>query len=163
MKYAVSSIALAPLMLAAPCAAAPDYKDIALALYTSVTGPIAISAYVEDCGEPDASGRVVCHSCYNELTLEKKGDLFAYADRNEQIIVGAPTDSKLSTTREFARHSSDISPAQLAIERSKGSVSLKNYMTILFEDGDKWCASFGGDRHEVANKIDVFASGEVSQ
>lgn len=138
--------------LAAAAHADPDYKGIALKAYPVSATVTAQSVFIEDCGTPDSTGRVSCHSCYNELSLDQNGNVRDYADRNLQVIDanGAP---HLVGMRELAQQITHFTPDAASAERAKGSKPFAEFLSELFAGGDKWCEANGGERYELKNTI----------
>jgi len=76
----------------------------------------------------------------NEYTLE-----------NGKVLIEDPKGGMNST---------NIASADGAKERAKGAAAFEKYLSGLFEDANRWCAGFGGVRHDLKNVIADAARGK---
>jgi hypothetical protein len=116
----------------------------------------AVTAYFRDCTEPDAGGKVLCHSCGNEIFVNADGKLDIYADNNEDTR----EDGHLKVTAELSHRYSHVEVAEGLAERAKGPDSYAKFITAKFEEGNAWCEALGGKRHDLKNLIDDAAHGK---
>ncbi|MBI1329493.1 MAG: hypothetical protein GC166_06270 [Alphaproteobacteria bacterium] len=119
---------------------------------------IAATVYLRDCTEPVA-GHITCESCGNQLLLDSSDRADVYADDNEQKLDGVPENPRLASSNTVDRHYSHYSSGEVSVERARGAKSFIKYLTGLFEQGNRWCAAKGGERHDVKNDIAAVAKG----
>lgn len=121
---------------------------------------VAMTAFFRECGSVDGQGNVICHACTNDMFLETSGEIHVYSDNNEYTIEHAPAHPYLTIEGELSHNTTHIEPADGARERAKGPASFEKYLTGLFDDGNKWCATLGGERHDLKNRIADAAHGK---
>lgn len=119
----------------------------------------ATTVYFRDCSSPDGAGKITCHSCGNDIFVERDGTVHVGADNNEQIFEGSPPH--ISVTGEITHRYTDIAAADVAKEKAKGAASFETYLTGLFEAGNAWCEAYGGTRHDLKNVIAGAARGKL--
>ena len=119
----------------------------------------AVTVYFRDCSAPNGKGEVLCHSCGNELFVDESGKIDHFADSNEDLWEGNPL--RLSRTSELANNGyNHVEIPQGLAERAKGPESYARFMTAKFEEGNAWCAAFGGNRYDLKNRIADAAHGK---
>jgi hypothetical protein len=138
--------------LAAQAVANADYKAVALSGYP-IEHATAETVFFHDCNEPDHSGLVVCHTCGNELKVSALGGVQAYAGYNEQILSPSADTVRVLKMSELGRHLTELQPQIGSLEQDKGAESFRKFLVTVFDEGNAWCARFGGERHDLKNAI----------
>lgn len=140
----VTSLLLAGCAKADPAAEKAVLDDMPLARAT------AASAYMQACAGRDDKGRTLCRACFTHMHVMPDGKIDVWSDNNEYTL---DKGSVLIEDPKGGTHATHIAAEDGAKERAKGATSFEIYLTGLFEDGDKWCAGFGGTRHALKNVI----------
>jgi len=120
----------------------------------------AAAAYFRDCGSKDGDGRPLCHACFTHMSVMPDGKIDIWSDNNEYTIADAPAHPRVLIEDPLGMHSVHVLAADGAKERGKGQAGFEKYLTTLFEDSNKWCAGFGGVRHDLKNLIADAARGK---
>ena len=147
-----------PLLLAACAKADPAMEKKAVDDYPTHNST-ATTVYFRDCSSPDGAGKITCHSCGNDIFVERDGTVHVGADNNEQIFEGNPPEIRV--TGEITHQYTDIAAADVAKEKAKGAASFEKYLIGLFEAGNAWCEAYGGTRHDLKNVIADAARGHL--
>jgi len=143
-------------VLLAGCAKADPAMEKRTVDNWPTTNATAVTVYFRDCSAPNDAGRILCHSCGSEVFVNADGKIDLYADNNEDTYEGG----RLSTTAEISHHYDHVEVPQGLAERARGADSYAKFVTAKFEEGNDWCASFGGTRHDVKNLIADAAHGK---
>jgi hypothetical protein len=154
----VPSIAL--IVALAGASSSADYETAAIAAYHAGRST-AQTVFFHDCGVPDQGGKVVCHTCGNELQVGGLGTVRDYADYNVQIFVSVAGSAHLETMEELSSRVTWLGSEEGSKEKVKGPDAYKMFLTDLFDDGNRWCARFGGVRHDLKDVIDDAAHGKL--
>lgn len=148
-----------PVLLLAGCAKAdPAMEKKAVGDYPT-RNSTATAVYFRDCASADVAGRIVCHTCGNDIFVQRDGAVYIGADNNERTFEGNPPEIRV--TREITHQYTNVPAIDVSREKAKGAASFEKYLTGLFEAGNDWCAAYGGTRHDLKNVIADAARGKL--
>ncbi|MBV9992494.1 MAG: hypothetical protein JOZ72_14545 [Alphaproteobacteria bacterium] len=150
------AIIFAPIVLSAIAATSAPALEKAVLDDMPVKRATAASAYMQDCAGHDDKGRTLCHACFTHMSVMPDGKIDVWSDNNEYTLENGKVlieDPKAGT------HSTHVAAVDGAKARAAGQAAFENYLTSVFEDGDKWCAGFGGIRHALKDVIADAARG----
>jgi len=118
----------------------------------------AVTVYFRDCAAPDSAGKILCHSCGNEVFVSPDGEVYVGADNNEDTFEGTPPH--IAVTAELSHQYTKVEPKDGLKERAKGADSFEKFITAKFEEGNSFCAALGGKRYDLKNLIKDAAHGK---
>ncbi len=144
-------------LLLAGCAKADPAAEKAVLDDMPLTRATAASAYMQDCAGRDDKGRTLCRACFTHMHVMPDGKIDVWSDDNEYTLENGKV---LIEDPKGGTHATHVAAADGAKERAKGAASFEKYLTGLFEDGNNWCAGFGGARHDLKNVIADAAHGK---
>lgn len=153
----ITALVIAALVLPVAAYAATPFDAVRIDGFNNGLA-IAATVYLRDCTDPIA-GHMTCQSCGNQLLLDSADRADVYADDNEQKLDGVPENARLASSDTVDRHYSHYSSGEVSVERARGGSAFVKYLTGLFEQGNRWCAAKGGERHDVKNNIAAVAKG----
>ena len=142
-------------LLAGAAHADADLEKVVLA-DMPIARATAAAAYFRDCSGKDDEGRTLCHACFTHMSVASDAKIDVWSDNNEYTIADGKV---LIEDPKGGIHATHVAPADGAKERDKGAASFEKFLTAQFADGTKWCASFGGARHDLKNVIADAARG----
>jgi hypothetical protein len=148
-------IARAVIAASVLAAAAPSLEKVVLG-DMPITRATAATAYFRDCAGRDDKGRTLCHACFTHMHADADGKVDVWSDNNEYTIENGKV---LIEDPRGGIHATHVAAADGARERGKGAASFEKFLAAQFEDGTKWCAGFGGTRHDLKNVIAAAARG----
>jgi hypothetical protein len=118
----------------------------------------AVTVFFRDCGSADSAGKILCHSCGNEIFVGADGKIDIYADNNEDTFEGNPPEVRV--TGEITHRYDHVEAKDGLAERAKGADSYAKFIAAKFEEGNAWCEAYGGTRHDIKNLIADAARGK---
>lgn len=153
-----AALAAAAMLLLSGCAKADPAMEKKTVDNWPTHNATAVTVYFRDCGAPDGEGKILCHSCGNEVFVNPDGEVYVGADNNEDTFEGTPPH--ISVTAELSHQYTTVAPKDGLKERAKGADSFEKFITAKFDEGNQWCAALGGKRYDLKNLIDAAAHGK---